>query len=272
MSDPVTLGTIIKADIALSELLSQSDEERRQANWRSDTTAALARIEFKVDDILREILQLRLAFNEDLTRLYLNQRHALYAAFIQRLGTLTEKDTDEIRALITTPASGLLDSVTSFGKDRDSAQRPYYAGFSIAMRGLGALFIAANLISFERTRVLTVCQSLIDDFISLAVDPNATDSFASRAATERAFQQQQRDWLSAHAAGQIWLLGMRIVRRSRLGDSAESMSFVGVAISGTVLDHIGNKLDLRFDELGEQSLKNIATPVRVCPQTLCSIA
>ncbi len=36
----------------------------------------------------------------------------------------------------------------------------------------------------------------------------------------------------------------------------------GVAISGTVRDHVGNKLDLRFDELGEQSLKNIATPVR----------
>jgi adenylate cyclase len=37
----------------------------------------------------------------------------------------------------------------------------------------------------------------------------------------------------------------------------------GICISGTVRDHIGDRLDLTFDDLGEQALKNIARPVRV---------
>src|ERR1700680_3061902 len=36
----------------------------------------------------------------------------------------------------------------------------------------------------------------------------------------------------------------------------------GVCVSGTVRDHIGDRLDLSFDDLGEQALKNIARPVR----------
>src|SRR5262249_27775565 len=37
----------------------------------------------------------------------------------------------------------------------------------------------------------------------------------------------------------------------------------GVAVSGTVRDHVGNKLDLAFDDRGEQTLKNIDVPVRI---------
>ncbi len=37
----------------------------------------------------------------------------------------------------------------------------------------------------------------------------------------------------------------------------------GINISGTVFDHVAGKLDLTFDDLGEQRLKNIAKPVRV---------
>ena len=37
----------------------------------------------------------------------------------------------------------------------------------------------------------------------------------------------------------------------------------GITISGTVRDHIGNRLDLDFDDMGEQSLKNIEKPIRV---------
>jgi len=36
----------------------------------------------------------------------------------------------------------------------------------------------------------------------------------------------------------------------------------GICISGTVRDHIGDRLDLTFDDLGDQSLKNIARPIR----------
>jgi len=37
----------------------------------------------------------------------------------------------------------------------------------------------------------------------------------------------------------------------------------GVCISGTVRDHIGDRLPYAFDDMGEQSVKNIARPVRV---------
>ena len=37
----------------------------------------------------------------------------------------------------------------------------------------------------------------------------------------------------------------------------------GIAISGSVRDQVGNRLDLVFEDLGEQELKNIAQPVRV---------
>jgi len=34
----------------------------------------------------------------------------------------------------------------------------------------------------------------------------------------------------------------------------------GICVSGTVRDHIGDRLDLAFDDLGEQTLKNIVRP------------
>ena len=37
----------------------------------------------------------------------------------------------------------------------------------------------------------------------------------------------------------------------------------GICISGTVRDHIGDRLDLAFEDMGEQALKNIARPIRV---------
>src|SRR6059058_4004639 len=37
----------------------------------------------------------------------------------------------------------------------------------------------------------------------------------------------------------------------------------GICISGTVRDHVGDRLDLTFDDLGDQNLKNIARSIRV---------
>src|SRR4029077_243485 len=37
----------------------------------------------------------------------------------------------------------------------------------------------------------------------------------------------------------------------------------GICVSGTVRDHIGDRLPYAFEEMGEQSVKNIARPVRV---------
>src|SRR5947207_12145904 len=37
----------------------------------------------------------------------------------------------------------------------------------------------------------------------------------------------------------------------------------GITISGPVRDHIGNRLDLAFEDMGEQALKNIERPISV---------
>jgi adenylate cyclase len=37
----------------------------------------------------------------------------------------------------------------------------------------------------------------------------------------------------------------------------------GITVSHWVRDHVGNRLDLIFEDMGEQSLKNIARPIRV---------
>ena len=37
----------------------------------------------------------------------------------------------------------------------------------------------------------------------------------------------------------------------------------GITISGPVRDHLGNRLDLTFEDMGEQTLKNIERPIRV---------
>ena len=37
----------------------------------------------------------------------------------------------------------------------------------------------------------------------------------------------------------------------------------GVIVSASVRDHVGDRLDLSFEDMGEQTLKNIARPVRV---------
>jgi len=37
----------------------------------------------------------------------------------------------------------------------------------------------------------------------------------------------------------------------------------GITISGPVRDHLGNRLDLTFEDIGEQTLKNIERPIRV---------
>ena len=48
----------------------------------------------------------------------------------------------------------------------------------------------------------------------------------------------------------------------------------GICISGTVRDHVGDRLPYSFEDLGEQSVKNIARPVRVYalrPETVADL-
>ena len=46
----------------------------------------------------------------------------------------------------------------------------------------------------------------------------------------------------------------------------------GITVSHSVRDHVGNRLDLVFEDMGEQSLKNIARPIRVYSVALESAA
>jgi len=46
----------------------------------------------------------------------------------------------------------------------------------------------------------------------------------------------------------------------------------GICISGTVWDHIRDKLPYSFEDLGEQSVKNIARPVRVYAVNAAAVA
>ena len=46
----------------------------------------------------------------------------------------------------------------------------------------------------------------------------------------------------------------------------------GICISGTVRDHIRDKLPYAFEDMGEQSVKNIARPVRVYAMDAAAVA
>lgn len=46
----------------------------------------------------------------------------------------------------------------------------------------------------------------------------------------------------------------------------------GITISGSVRDHVGNRLDLAFEDMGEQTLKNIERPIRIYSVSLSSAA
>src|SRR5437660_12556765 len=46
----------------------------------------------------------------------------------------------------------------------------------------------------------------------------------------------------------------------------------GITISGSVRDHVGNRLDLAFEDMGDQTLKNIERPIRVYSVSLVSSA
>src|SRR6202521_700316 len=46
----------------------------------------------------------------------------------------------------------------------------------------------------------------------------------------------------------------------------------GICVSGTVHDHVRDKLDVAFDDIGEQQVKNIARPVHVYRVRLGALA
>ena len=59
---------------------------------------------------------------------------------------------------------------------------------------------------------------------------------------------------------------VRMATSTAMGDVAARLEAItdpcGICISGTVRDHIGDRLDVIFDDMGDQNLKKIARPVR----------
>ena len=136
-------------------------------------------------------------------------------------------------------------------------------------------------------RTLTACRALISSLIQQyrgrvvdAPGDNLLAEFASVVDAVRCAVEMQHELtvknaeLPDHRQMRFRIginLGDVIVEGERLyGDGVniaarlESLAIPGgICISGTVHDHIENKLALTYEDLGEQSVKNIAKPVRV---------
>jgi adenylate cyclase len=107
----------------------------------------------------------------------------------------------------------------------------------------------------------------------LAEFPSVVNAVSCAVEIQRGIQARNKDLLDERAIRlRIGInLGDVIVEGDDMfGDGVnvaariESIASPGdIAISGTVRDHIGNRLDLHFEDAGEQTLKNIDRPVRV---------
>jgi len=137
--------------------------------------------------------------------------------------------------------------------------------------------IVDRLIAAHRGRIFnTAGDSLVADFAS-AVDAvqcavEVQDAIAKENA-DRPAGEQMRFRIGLHVGDIIVqgdnLFGDGINIAARLEALAEAG---GICVSGTVRDQIGTKLPYVFDDIGEQSVKNIARPVRVYGLSVAAVA
>ena len=126
----------------------------------------------------------------------------------------------------------------------------------------------ANLIQQHRGRVVdAVGDNLLAEFASVVDGVQCAVEIQKELKTRNADLPENRrmEFRIGVNLGDVVEDGERI-----LGDGVniaarlESLSEAGgICISGTVFDQVRNKLELGYDYLGEQSVKNIALPVRV---------
>jgi adenylate cyclase len=128
--------------------------------------------------------------------------------------------------------------------------------------------IIDGLIASHRGRIFnTAGDSVVADFAS-AVDAVqcavAVQAAIVRENAGRAADEPMQFRIGVHVGDVILdgsnLLGDSVNIAARLEALAEPGA---ICVSATARDHIGNRLPLAFDDLGEQQLKNIARPVRV---------
>ncbi len=132
----------------------------------------------------------------------------------------------------------------------------------------GARAIIDQLIADHRGRIFNAAgDSVVADFAS-AVDAVqcavAVQAAMAQHSAPQGSGERMRFRIGIHVGDVVVdgtnLLGDGVNIAARLEGLAEPG---GICVSGAVRDHVGNKLPLSFDDLGEQQVKNIAQAIRV---------
>jgi adenylate cyclase len=132
--------------------------------------------------------------------------------------------------------------------------------------------IIDGLIASHRGRIFnTAGDSVVADFASAVDAVQCAVAVQEAIATESAggaADEPMQFRIGVHVGDVIVdgsnLLGDGVNIAARLEALAEPGT---ICVSAVVRDQVGNKLPLSFDDLGEQQVKNIARPVRVCRVT-----
>jgi adenylate cyclase len=141
------------------------------------------------------------------------------------------------------------------------------AGTLAALKGLRTELIDPKIVEHTGRVFKTTGDGLLAEF------PSVVNAASCAVAIQRAMQGRN-EGLPEHKAIRLRIginLGDIIVEGDDVfGDGVNVAARVesiappgGVAVSGTVRDHLGTRLDLNFEDIGEQTLKNIDRPVRV---------
>ena len=128
--------------------------------------------------------------------------------------------------------------------------------------------IIDGLIASHRGRIFnTAGDSVVADFASAVDAVQCAVAVQAAIATENAggtADEPMQFRIGVHVGDVMVdgenLLGDGVNIAARLESLAEPGA---ICVSGAARDHIGNKLPLAFDDLGDQQVKNIAQPIRV---------
>jgi len=128
--------------------------------------------------------------------------------------------------------------------------------------------IMTGLIQHHRGRVVgTACDSMLAEFASVVDAVRCAVEIQKELKTRNAELPENRkmEFRIGVNLGDVIEDGEQILGDGvNIASRLESLSEAGgICISGTAFDQVRNKLELGYEYLGEQSVKNIALPVRV---------
>src|SRR5512136_797253 len=128
--------------------------------------------------------------------------------------------------------------------------------------------VMANLIKHHHGRVVDAPgDNLLAEFASVVDAVQCAVEIQKRLKTQNAElpENQRMEFRIGVNLGDVVEDGEQILGEGvNIAARLESLSEAGgICISGTAFDHVRSKLDLGYEYLGEQTVKNIASPVRV---------